>query len=1010
MRQLGLAWIKEGVPLRAYPYLVQARDQTPEDLEPRTKLAVVLASFGENAEARKEAAEILKLSPGDEEALIVFAETAQTPEEFEEVREELRKTPQEKEVSYHLGAASLAVQTKDVAYARAEFQAAVEAAPKSVRAHSALANFYWTQGDMDKADQEFRTAIELGADAPEPRLDYALFQKENDNVQGATAILEETTKVARDYQPARCALAEIALDEGRLDQAFELLERVLESDFANINARVLLADVRLAQGDAKKAAEEIEFLDQAYPNTPLIEYLLARVYWKKNDTPKAIIALNQAIAAKPDYAEAILLLGEINLRKGDATPVIPAMLGLLDQQPRLVPAQLMLAEAYRVSGRLDDAASTLREHINASPQSAAGYFRLGLILEQQHNAQEASEAFATAIDLAPDDLNAFDKLVDLEIAQNNFAPALTRVQQQLARTPESATVHLAEGKIYLAQKDWNRAESALRKAIELDPNFSSAYELLVSGYIAAGKVPQAISELEGMLSREPNSESALITSALIYDRIKDYSKARDVYEKVLSINPRFTDALNNLAYLYAEHFNDLAKAYDLARRARILAPENPAIADTLGWILYKQGHYQEALNVLEESARAFSENPEVQLHFGMASYMMNQLEAARTAFGKAVAAAGDSPTGQEAAKWLDYVRDDSGSSEKFSTNELETLVQNRPNDPVAHMRLGTRYQKDGQAAQAATQYDAAIALNPNLATAKLRLAELYAGPLHDFGKALELAKAARELTGSDPQIDGILGGIAYKSGNFAWAHSLLQESSRQLPTNETVLHDFAWSAYSLGKVNQARETMRRLVELSPSSDLAEDAAKFLKITAFEADRPASAESEIDQLLTKDQHYTPALFAKGVLQARRGNTKEAIEIFNKILKDFPDFAPAQKQLASFYLEDPDRISEAYELATKARNTIPDDEELWQMLGEISYKRRDFGNAIEWFEESARKKPLPARDLYYLGVSQLRTSQNAKSAKTLEAALNAGLPEPMLTEVRALLAKPGAGASP
>ena len=55
-----------------------------------------------------------------------------------------------------------------------------------------------------------------------------------------------------------------------------------------------------------------------------------------------------------------------------------------------------------------------------------------------------------------------------------------------------------------------------------------------------------------------------MTLALVYDRMQDFPKARDAYEKLLSTQPNFVPALNNLAYLYTEHLNNLDKAYDLA--------------------------------------------------------------------------------------------------------------------------------------------------------------------------------------------------------------------------------------------------------------------------------------------------------------------------------------------------------------------------------------------------------------------------------------------------------------
>ena len=63
-------------------------------------------------------------------------------------------------------------------------------------------------------------------------------------------------------------------------------------------------------------------------------------------------------------------------------------------------------------------------------------------------------------------------------------------------------------------------------------------------------------------------------------------------------------ALNNLACLYSEQLNDLNKAYDLARKAHELQPQEASAGDTLGWVLYKRGDYQQALSILQNSAQA----------------------------------------------------------------------------------------------------------------------------------------------------------------------------------------------------------------------------------------------------------------------------------------------------------------------------------------------------------------------------------------------------------------------
>src|SRR5207244_11895533 len=103
----------------------------------------------------------------------------------------------------------------------------------------------------------------------------------------------------------------------------------------------------------------------------------------------------------------------------------------------------------------------------------------------------------------------------------------------------------------------------------------------------------------------------------------------------------------------------------------------------------------------------------------------------------------------------------------------------QPNDAASQMRRGEAYEKQGAADKAAAAVEQALKLNPKLAAAITKLAQLNAGPLQNKEKALAYAKKARELAPADPQIAGILGKVAYQSGNFAWSYSLLQEAARR---------------------------------------------------------------------------------------------------------------------------------------------------------------------------------------------------------------------------------------
>jgi tetratricopeptide (TPR) repeat protein len=124
------------------------------------------------------------------------------------------------------------------------------------------------------------------------------------------------------------------------------------------------------------------------------------------------------------------------------------------------------------------------------------------------------------------------------------------------------------------------------------------------------------------------------------------------YEKVLEINPQAAVAANNLAYLYSEQGANPERALELAQRAKEIAPEDPSISDTLGWILYKRGLYQRALGLLQDSAQKLPGNAEVHYHLGMTLYQLQDRAGAERALSRALEINSGFPGADEAKQTL----------------------------------------------------------------------------------------------------------------------------------------------------------------------------------------------------------------------------------------------------------------------------------------------------------------------------------------------------------------------
>ena len=907
--RIGAMWQDEAAPLQAGPFLAKASELDPKNAQNRVRLARCYLAIGRFADAKKEALKVLQQAPDNSDAISALAEAARSKEDIEAAQEQLQKFPKKNDVSYHLALANLSIHKGDVAGATEAVRQALATDPNSAAAHTAMGDMHLLQKDQKQAIEEYKKAADLAPIRSVERLKYAAFSLGTGGAEETKRVATDMTKQAPDYLPGWILLAELASKDKKYDEALSLLENVFSREPEYVDGRRLQSDILLAKREPKKAIDVLERVDRAHPGNPLVKYQLARAYLSNNEVNQARAALEKAISANPNYTDSILLLAELNLRSGHADMVIKPMTDLLRKTPELRKAALFLAAAYGAVDRFDDAIVVLQEQARLAPRDPQVQALLGVTFRQAKRYEEARQAFQKAAQLAPNNLPIMDQLVELDLLDKRFDAAREIVRRQFEKTPDAPAAHFFQGKILAAESKWEPAQAELQKTLQLDPNFSSAYDLLVQTYLAANKLPQAVSQLQAELSKNPNNASALMTLALVYEKMQDYPKARDAYEKLLSINPDFVAGLNNLACLYTEQLNNLDKAYELARKARDLAGQDAAVADTLGWVLYKRGDYQQALPILQESAEKAADNPEIQFHLGMTAYMMGQTDLAKAALRKASGSDKDFPGKDESKRRLASLDSGKAGSPELSVSQLEAMTKAQPNDLISQIRLGEAYEKQGAWDKAAAAFEQAEKLNPNLASTVTKLAQLNAGPLQNKEKALAYAKKARQLAPADAQVAAILGKVAYQNGNFTWAYSVLQEAARQRQNDPSVLYDLAWATYSLGKINQARGAMQKVLTNNPEPAQAADAKKFLSLTALD-EKPkqlTAAKDEVQNELKSNPEYVPALMDHAALLKQRGEAKAATETYSNILRRLPDFAPAQKRLASLYAQDPSTIA-------------------------------------------------------------------------------------------------------
>ena len=1007
--QLGVIYHEQGRFPQALAYLQKAAELTPDNSDLRLRLCLTELSLGHLKDARQNAELVLEKQPGQEDALLVLAETSFSTTNIQDTIQQITKMRQQDKdrPGYHLALAALYLGQGQIAYVEPELNQALALDPKLPVTRMALGSLYWMRKDTNRADATFKAGVELSPQSPPRRMKYADFKYKTGSVYDARKILEDITRDAPDYLPAWNYLAQLAFSQNRLDDCSAILQKILAKDSINYEATLLDATIKLSKNQVPEAITELQRLADVFTRSPGIQLRLTQAFALNGDDAKAEACLRQALTFDPGSSDAIIALANLSIKRGDAVSAAASLESLVKRRPDLAQAHLLLVAIYASQNNLDQELAVYRRMQPLFPKNPLIPLSIATILARQNHREEARKACSESLALAPDFLVPLEQLVDLDLADKQPQAALDRVQKQIERRPAVPELQLLLAKICLNQKDYTQAEVALLKAIEIAPDLQTSYMMLAQIYIAANKTQQALDKLNGFVARRTNAAPALLQIGMIQESLTNYSAARAAYERVLNVNTNFAAALNNLAYLYCEHFNQIDKAARLAEQAHRLDPNNYIMADTLGWILYRKADYPRALSLLTQATAAAPNEPEGQCHLGLVCYALGQEGPARLALQRGLQGDKVFSGKDEARRRVAILAIDPKSPDPATQSLLEKRVAEDPNDAIALVRLAGVFNRIGTPDKAIKAYEQALAKNPKNAYVLTSLAQLYSAPgsLNNLKKALEYAKDAHAAAPDEASISQLLGHLVYQAGDYKWASSLLQDAALKLPGQPTLLYDLACSYYGLGQLPSAEAAMQNALNAAAAFDQADEAKRFLSLLVAYRDptQRQAVVAQLDAILKASPNYIPALMVHQLLQQEKGNFQDVRKTLDQVLSLNPLFVPATRDLAILCFDRFPDDPRTADLATKARDSFPDDPNLAKLLGVLAYRRADYSAAAQHLKQSLQTRKNDAELLYYLGMAQYRLKSDAESRISLERALDLNVTPQLAAEAKRILAE-------
>ncbi|HMB42532.1 MAG TPA: tetratricopeptide repeat protein [Luteimonas sp.] len=461
-------------------------------------------------------------------------------------------------------------------------------------------------------------------------------------------------------------LALLADDDVRAGQALALWQQRAPG---SLSMRAAVATLALDRHDAPAARSELEgLLRDKDPEG--WRYAVAALASGAKDPSTAAQVLGQLVDAKaiPDQLLAWLAFGGLAQKLEQpplATRIVDEIVARFPNEPRVA---LLHASQLREAGKVEQARAALAA---LEPQTGQ-VEELRLAVAAEYDALGDPEMAATVLSRGPQDNRSYTLRASLLAKAENIAALLAlygQMQDESSKPDPERRLLLGQTAEYLKRMDealawyrsvpggpqrWQaklRAASVLHDTKHAPQAFAELRAMESDGaaddesrreaYLVEADLSQQdkdnVGEMDAFargLAAFPDDGALLYARSLSWERRDDIAHAEADLRKVLATDPDNVAALNALGYTLADRTSRYAEALELIDRARVAEPDNAAIIDSYGWVLYRLGRPQEAVVQLRR-ALAMQKDPEIAAHLGEVLWVMGDKQEARKYFDQA---------------------------------------------------------------------------------------------------------------------------------------------------------------------------------------------------------------------------------------------------------------------------------------------------------------------------------------------------------------------------------------
>jgi tetratricopeptide (TPR) repeat protein len=463
-----------------------------------------------------------------------------------------------------------------------------------------------------------RAYMDMARTTRDPRIarratELALYGRDNPLALEAARLW---LSVEKDSTAARQAVAALLVNANNLQSAKPLLKEMLAADGENVGGSLMqLYGLVSKHNDRNAALALVQELVKPYRKHPEAHFAVAQAAHAAGKYDAALSAVREAMRTRPDWEAGALLQAQILARESRAKS-LAYLAGFVAAHPNAQEARLTYARQLTSEKSYPEARAEFQRLLQDNPENADIAITVAL-LSLQINDLDAAEA-------------QLKRVLELDYKDpDSVRFHLGQVSEERKRYDEAAGWYLSVqgGEQYVLAHA--RYAFMLAKQGRLEEGRRHLQTLQVANSAQRVQVLQTEAQLlrenkayqdsfdvlKRALDSQPDHPELLYDVALAAEKLDRIDVAESSLRRLISLRPDNAQAYNALGYTLADRTDRLAEAREYIEKALRLAPEDPFILDSMGWVEYRLGNHAQGLQFLQ---KAFQQrpDPEIAAHLG----------------------------------------------------------------------------------------------------------------------------------------------------------------------------------------------------------------------------------------------------------------------------------------------------------------------------------------------------------------------------------------------------------